>query len=226
MNSYYGYVHDGCPKPDAILQGYFPNTKNGVMLEIGAFDPVEISNSYHFEQVGWDTYCFEPNPDKNDKFKSTRKNGVFNYALADYNRDDVDFEVVTTSGWTAGWSSLKIDDSIKFGVNPHDYAKTIKVKVRTLDEVLATDLKHLTSIDILSIDVEGGEYDVLKGFSTIDKYKPKVIFIENHRWQTLEETPTHKFLVEHGYKLDKSYTYDLFYIFPSGFKPIKSRKIE
>jgi len=35
--------------------------------------------------------------------------------------------------------------------------------------------------DLIKLDVEGGEYNILKGFSeTIEKYNPRVIFCEVH----------------------------------------------
>ena len=48
---------------DSILRSYFPDySYKGVFLDVGAFEPIRISNSYHFEKNNWDVYCFEANP--------------------------------------------------------------------------------------------------------------------------------------------------------------------
>jgi len=48
---------------DEILRTkYFPDYDyKGVFIEVGSFDPIVISNSFHFEKNGWDVYCFEAN---------------------------------------------------------------------------------------------------------------------------------------------------------------------
>ena len=47
---------------------------------------------------------------------------------------------------------------------------------RTLNSIIEHEIPEVTEIDILSIDIEGGEYNCLHGLDLI-KYKPKVIVI-------------------------------------------------
>ena len=54
--------------------------------------------------------------------------------------------------------------------------REIPIKVRTLTEILTEC--GIESVDILSIDVEGGEIGVLKGLDW-ERWRPKVIQIEN-----------------------------------------------
>ena len=66
---------------DQTLREYFPDFNyKGVFLDIGAYEPINISNSYHFEKNNWDVYCFEANTLLIDELKSLRKN-VYNYAI-------------------------------------------------------------------------------------------------------------------------------------------------
>jgi FkbM family methyltransferase len=55
--------------------------------------------------------------------------------------------------------------------------KDIKVRIRTLDSILAESC--ISNIDFLTIDVEGHELEVLKGFS-IEKYCPRIVLIEDN----------------------------------------------
>src|SRR5690242_12829293 len=91
MNYIYPFFHgEVIPNQepvDKILREYFPQN-NGVIIEIGAFHPIQLSNSYHFEKNGWDAYCIEPNP--NADF-SIRKNKLIKYALSNYNKNNVTF---------------------------------------------------------------------------------------------------------------------------------------
>jgi len=56
--------------------------------------------------------------------------------------------------------------------------KTIRVKVRTLDTILATHRPDLEAVDLLVVDVEGWELNVMRGFSS-ERYRPKVVVLEN-----------------------------------------------
>ena len=68
------------------------------------------------------------------------------------------------------------------------------VPVMTLDAIL--DQSGLLAIDFLSIDVEGAELDVIRGFS-IEKHQPKLLLIEDDA-DTREK---HAHLVTRKYKL-------------------------
>ena len=65
------------------------------------------------------------------------------------------------------------------GIKQREYAvsepiiQELEVEARKLDEVILPDIR----IDFIKIDVEGGEFDVLKGGeATIKKSKPKILF--------------------------------------------------
>jgi len=61
MSTKYGfYAQYG---EDVILARIFAGRAKGVAVEVGAFDGVNASNSYHFERKGWDCVLVEPNPD-------------------------------------------------------------------------------------------------------------------------------------------------------------------
>lgn len=46
----------------------------GVCVDVGAYEPYWMNNSWIFERIGWDTYCIEPNPNCIEKLKKERKN--------------------------------------------------------------------------------------------------------------------------------------------------------
>jgi len=76
--------------------------------------------------------------------------------------------------------NLVLDDPAYSGIKQRQYKTTsvkidkIKVEVRTLDELM---LESSPKIDLIKIDVEGGEFDVLKGaVEILKKHKPILVF--------------------------------------------------
>ena len=213
-----GEVVGNSAPTDEILRGYFPDYNyKGTIIEIGAFDPIIISNSYHFEKNGWNAFCIDANP-YNFKRNDIRKN-FLNFACSDFDKDDVDFDVVECyhapskkSGWTASFSSLKTDFDIvdRFdGRNAIQNIKKIKTKVRKLDTLLKSEMSEVEKIDILTIDVEGSEMDVLRGFD-LEKWKPEILFVEDIFYNN-GESELSKHILSLGYHLDKVYDYNCFY---------------
>ena len=48
---------------DQQLREYFPNYDyKGIFFDVGAFEPITISNSHHFYMNGWEVYSFEAIP--------------------------------------------------------------------------------------------------------------------------------------------------------------------
>lgn len=139
--------------------------------------------------------------------KQHRKN-VFNYAIYDTNKDEVEFNVVETNGWTAGFSAIELSEEISniFKCNTKKISQ-IRVPQKTLNTILETELSHITNIDILKIDIEGGELKCLKGLD-FTRYRPKLILLEN----ITNDKKIEAYLIANGYKLDKHVSYNQFYI--------------
>ena len=208
--SFHGEVQDG-KHIDQTLREYFPDYNyKGIFFDVGAHLPIEISNSYHFEKNGWDVFCFEANTQRIEALQSLRKN-VYNYAIYDVDKESVTFNIVhgiwSTVADTAGVSAIDLDprylNDFRQGIKS---IEQITVPQRTLNTVIENEL-HIDHIDILQIDVEGGELRVLQGLNII-KYKPKVILVED----VYNDAHLHTYIVNHGYQLDKHISYNKYYI--------------
>ena len=193
---------------DSILRSYFPDySYKGVFLDVGAFEPIRISNSYHFEKNNWDVYCFEANTNVITLLQKHRKN-VFNYAIYDKDENNIEFNIVESNGWTAGFSAIELSDQISNIFKCDNKVVTkINVNQRTLNTILETELKHIKNIDILKIDIEGGELKCLQGIN-LNKYKPKLILLEN----ITNDKKIENYLNINGYILDRNISYNQFYI--------------
>lgn len=197
---------------DQVLRDYFNDYNyKGVFFDVGAYEPINISNSYHFEKNDWNVYCFEANTMLIPDLKMHRKN-IFNYAIADINKDLVEFNVCHGSwgggSFTAGVSAINLDPQYMktFGHGVHSIEK-IQVPQKTLNSIIEQEIGDINQIDILQIDVEGGELNVLKGLN-IEKYKPKLIMVED----IFEDKNLNEYIINFGYKLDKKILYNKFYV--------------
>jgi len=170
--TYYGQFD---PPTDKVIEEFFPNKYTGIAIEVGAAHGIAASNTLHFEQLGWNCLCIEPNPKLYYQLQRNRKY-VLNYAISDFNADSVDFNVCTLGETEeTAISALHLSPEL---LKEHVVSKiyTIKVNVRTLNYCLE---KFFTPIDFISIDTEGTELEVLKGLD-INKYLPKLLIVENN----------------------------------------------
>jgi len=215
-NQFHGELQQGkCV--DETIREYFPQEYVGVFFDVGAYEPINISNSYHFEKNDWDVYCFEANPLLIADLERERNN-VFNYAISNEDIPSIEFNVVTAFGGgscMAGISAINIDPQYmdKFGYNIKKMEK-VTVHQKSLNSILATELNNIDAIDVLSIDVEGGELNVLKGLD-LNKYKPKLIVTEN----VFNSPDVQSYLEIYGYRLDKHIDYNQYYVSKSLIKP-------
>lgn len=135
-------------------------TKDGIFLELGACDGLLYSNTMFFEKyLGFNGILIEPVKEFYEKLiKNRPNNSCYNYAISS-NKSDVDILVNgAVSGIKQNMSESFIDSWYSKGKS-----SIRKVKTKTLDNIFQE--KGIKYIDFFSLDVEGGELDVLK---TID----------------------------------------------------------
>lgn len=176
---YYGQYGE-----DYILWNFFDYKENGFFIDVGAFDGIHLSNSYSFEQQGWKGICIEPVPFYFNLCKKNRPNSICIDAACTSidNLNELEIETDET-GLFSSTTLLKDAESIKGHyslIQREILTKKIKVTGTTLNTILSNNFNpELAAIDFISIDVEGSELDVLKGFDLI-KFSPHVILIETN----------------------------------------------
>ncbi len=142
----------------------------GICVEVGAHDGVQHSNTYFFEQRGWQCILVEPQPNSCQKIKSVRKALLFECAVSDHN-GRIDFhacdELPELSGFAPDLPRITREGGT---------TRAIHVPVRLLDDILAES--GVTKVDFISIDVEGHEIAVLAGFS-LERWRPRIVILED-----------------------------------------------
>jgi FkbM family methyltransferase len=144
---------------DMLAWEVFKNSSSGFFLDVGAYDGINHSNTLFFEQQGWQGICFEPNPDAFSKLKQNRRCILLNRIVG---------ECVSKS------ATLELSRMCtKRSNNPGQFG----CPMLTLNYVL--ELLGITSVDYVSIDVEGWEREVLYGFDIL-KYHPRLVIVEDN----------------------------------------------
>lgn len=164
---------------DRILSKLFPGRGNGTCVEVGANDGINDSNTYHFEQMGWKCVLVEPNHELCEQIRKTRGCVLHECAASD-RHGEATLYLAEGSERSHGVSMLADE--------PHDAARKlasygfspvpIQVPTKTLDEILEQSGVD-PGFEFLTIDVEGHEIDVLRGFD-LTRWKPSVLIIEDN----------------------------------------------
>ena len=163
---------------DIEIQNHFDQDYKGIAINIGATDGINMDNTLHFEQQGWKVINVEPNPNLFYALSVNRKVAI-QCAVGQHN-GNAEFKIVTLEGGNqTAISGLELDQRLmKSHAHLNPQVSIVNVEVRTLDDIIE-DFPWVSHVDFVSIDTEGTELDVLKGFD-IEKWKPKLFIIENN----------------------------------------------
>jgi FkbM family methyltransferase len=173
---------------DQLVWKFFGEKTTGFFVDVGANDPEELSQSHLLESKGWNGILVEPQSACCEKLREKRHRAqVFQVACgAPEQRGKAMLQLNSTGSKLA---SQEEANSSKDGYE--------EVQVMTLDDILAQS-PH-PQIDFLSIDVEGLELQVLRGFDIL-KHRPRLMIIEDNLPNRLK---VHAYIKKHGYRLVK-----------------------
>lgn len=162
---------------DKIIKNYFfKDKKHGFFVEIGAFDGIMGSNCFHFEKfLNWEGIAFEPSNTQFEKLKLNRKCHLINKAIATEEKEVEFLEVEEGYTQMSGILNEKYISEETIKKDPRSKTKKIIITTTTFDKNIPFDKE----IDYLSIDIEGGEMELLDSID-FKKYNIKVISVENN----------------------------------------------
>jgi FkbM family methyltransferase len=163
-----------------IFDSFFRGKRNGVFVDVGAYDGEKFNNTLFFEKfMGWRGLCIEPLDPAFCKLAATRKAiceqcCVSNFkGEADFVEIDAGVDEKMLSGLAAGFDARVIERLNEVS----SQRVTRKVPVTTLSSLLE---KHsLFHIDYCSVDIEGSEMSVLAELD-LDRFEISVFTIENN----------------------------------------------
>lgn len=179
---------------DIRVLDFYKNKKGGCFVDIGASDGIKLSNTYLLEkEFQWKGICVEPVPETFQKLIVNRPESICCQCSV-YSESDLTllFDVAN-------------DDDLYSGISQHidchksvvdSNKRTIQTQtISLLDLLVKNDAPSF--IEYLSLDTEGSEYEILKGFK-FDNYIFGLIDVE-HNFVEPRRTHIRDLLTSNGY---------------------------
>jgi FkbM family methyltransferase len=168
--------------------------RGGYFVEVGAFDGIELSNTYLLEkEFGWTGILVEPNPDCHAPLRQHRAATISTKAIS-AKRGSVDFLRVQDEPEFSGIASHASDDN--HARYRREHSDVISVETITLDDLLR---EHAAppQIDYMSIDTEGNEFEMLSVFD-FARHRVDLLSVEHN--YGMREQAIEGLLREHGFR--------------------------
>ena len=162
---------------DYFVDKLFRHKRNGYFVDVGANHPTLISNTWFFEQAGWNGLSFEPQEKLYELFRQQRHTEILPYVLG-AEEGEVEFATVDTEGWQHALSGVLGVAELAVPALKDQHVRTSKKRMRRLDTVLFE--RGIHQVDFMSIDVEGFEMEVLRGLD-LQRIEVDVLIVENDR---------------------------------------------
>lgn len=158
---------------DVLLNRFFRGKEKGTYVDIGAYDPEELSVTKHFYDQGWSGINVEPSISAIQKFLTDRPRDKNIRALISVVEGTIPFFDVPGTGC----SSLSRENAESAGAEKSVAVDEIPTPSLKLETVLRLASSTAKVIDFLKVDVEGAEYEVLVS-NDWSKYRPVVVVYE------------------------------------------------
>jgi hypothetical protein len=172
---------------DLVLWNMFEylGVQKPTYIDIGAYDPVEINNTYLFYSRGCHGVLVEPNPARWDRLASVRPRDVLMRAgigTTDDPETEADFYVIGggplgNAGADLSTFSKEEADAIPAKTGGKHYVReVIKMKLINVNKAIRDHFDGKAP-NLVSIDVEGLDLDILKTFD-FKSYRPEIFCVE------------------------------------------------
>ena len=158
---------------DLIADDLLSGITRGVYVDVGAYDPIQFSNTLLLHRRGWRGVNIDLLEEKIAMFRRARPN-------------DSSFVAAVGATERPAWIlqyDLPVLDRVTFDVendylaeNGHKPLRSSPITITPLDRLLER-AGWVERIDYLNIDCEGFELEVLRGTS-LDRWRPRVISLE------------------------------------------------
>jgi FkbM family methyltransferase len=180
---------------DLIIDFIFDWMKIGIpeYLDLGAHHPTSLSNTYFFYRKGCKGVCVEPDPELHGVLQKVRKRDVcLNFGVAAESKGWADFYIMTSKTLNT-FSKKEVENYQKYYPGCK-IENVIQVKLVPINEIVETYFR--SSPNLVSIDVEGTDFEVLKSFD-LARFRPEVICIETITYQNDRSLRKSRKIAEH-----------------------------
>lgn len=193
----------------------------GYYLDVGAHHPFNLSNTAYFYQKGWRGLNIDAMPGAMDEFALHRPEDTNIESGVSDEAGDLRFTIFTDPGLNGFLSDEEVEGHLR---NGQVMVEQRIVPCRTLDDLIDEHAKQ--PIDLMSIDVEGLDYRILKSMS---RHRPKMIITETLGHQSVLSvlaSPICQLMMERDYAFVSRLDFSCIFIdmrLSPNFKPAKAK---
>lgn len=189
------YAQEG---EDMILQRLFERIKEGFYVDVGAHHPIRFSNTFHFYQKGWRGINIDAMPGSMRLFDEIRPRDTnLEIPISDVKQTLIYYTFNEPALNTFSEEEMKLKD----GQNSYFVTGKLSLQTERLADVLDEYLPDEQSIDFMSIDVEGLDFQVLQS-NNWEKYRPEFVLVESLRGtiDSIVSSPMVSYMRRQGYE--------------------------
>ncbi|MFD2524094.1 FkbM family methyltransferase [Emticicia soli] len=193
----FGKINFSQTGEEIVIQWILKDIKQGFYLDVGCHHPYKISNTFQLYLNGWHGIAIDANPTLIEKWKRKRKNDIPLVAAISDEEKEVTFYEFKESEVNTMDEGMVQEWKQKF-----NYRSERKLTTQTLTSILDKYLPENQKIDLLTVDVEGNDFNVIKSID-LNKYRPKLIVVEIHGFDlsNIEENEIYQYLITQKYTL-------------------------
>ena len=145
----------------------------GFYIDIGSNEPISYSNTFKLYVQGWKGILVDGNKGLIEKSKRIRKKDTCVHAIVSNEKKQVNFYLAENNLMSS------MDDAFVKSVSSNNYKpQFITMETMSVNEIIEQHVPAGQQIDLLSIDVEGHDFEVLQSID-LHKYRPTLIIIED-----------------------------------------------
>jgi len=167
-------------------------------LDIGAYHPVHLSNTYYFYKKGSHGVLIEPNPYLYKKIARKRKRDIcLNSGIGTEFKVKADFYIMSSETLST-FSKEEAERYRQYGNQKIE--RIIQVPMITINKIIKDNFTSCPNF--ISMDVEGLDFEILKSFD-FNKYRPEIFCIETLTYtenkSEIKLTDISKIMIDNNY---------------------------
>lgn len=184
---------------DMLLERFLEHRHSGFYVDVGAHHPKRFSNTYRLYRRGWRGLNIDANPGSMTLFQHVRPKDINIEAAVSSVSQELTYYVFNEPAL----NTFKRDLALERVGGVYSIVKEITIVTAPLWQLLDQHVPANTRIDLLTVDVEGLDFDVLLS-NDWSRYSPEFILVECLGTFTLEEAntdPVAQLLLEQHYSI-------------------------
>ena len=167
-------------------------------LDLGAYHPIFLSNTYLFYQKGCQGVCVEPDPTLCAEIKNVRPRDIcLNIGVGTNNIEKAELYIITTR--TLNTFSRQTAENIQ-SQGCHKIEEIIQIPMVPVNQII--EQYFTPSPNFISLDAEGMDLEIIQSFD-FAKFRPQVFSIETLSYSDNKTekkiTEFHDLMGQYGY---------------------------